>query len=291
MADTTVTMEFLAKRLDIPEASREAFIKGELTPDDFETGFKGTWIGKVDAMNNEEIYGPKLKSEMGKKLTLIDQTASKAYKDFGIEFTEDELKPAGKPLNTSEKLELGLTKMHEAFNEAKQSAGIEDSEKVKTLEQKITNLTESRDTYQTNLLEKTAENEQLVDAHKTEYNSFRIGSVTKQEFAGTNWKDGITAIEKRGLQTLLQENIKTSWEDTEDGGKVIPQTVEGKPLMNEQGSAELTYREAIDKYAAENKLLKMQNDKPPSTSGTGGHQNGNANTNKKREIIMSNRDQ
>lgn len=248
-----MTNKELLERLDV---SQELIDKADdLTLEDFNKEYDKKWISIEAAKTNEDIINPAISAKVGEVTGAVMTAVKRGFKEQGITFDPAELKDEdGKDLHVEKIASLGFEKLGLTITELKESAGKDNDEKLKQLQSKFDTTEIERDKFRETAEANTTELTELKTSHANDLQGMHIKIAVDNARSGLSFKDGITDIEKAGLNAKIA-GLKYTLED--DQVKVTDE--KGEPFFNEKKTETLNLEQTFEKIAKDNKLIKENN--------------------------------
>lgn len=259
MADDKLKLEDLLVGIGI-KSEEEAGFK---TIEEFNGEFNKVFIKRSAVPDDKEIVDPII----GRRIAPEENDLKRHFKELGVVFEASDLKDEeGKPKKLSEIRQVGFEKL-EALHKAKVKE-LEDNADG-NIDERITELTKERDKFKkkSEQLKESSETLQgTVESQKKDFKTKIEDNMIKTELntikSGLTFKEGITDLERKGLDSLLTDGFSFEVEEEGEGDdavqKVIVRDKEGNFIKNEKKAGEfLSPKDVIEQEAASNKLLKV----------------------------------
>lgn len=197
--------------IDFAKLAPEFFknVTGE-TEDEFKTNFNNLYVLKSEAAKDKTIREALSGSILGAEATNLGRT----FKEFGVEFSEDEKKTIdGLPSHRNEAMvKLFAEKFQGTYvnklSDLEKKVGVGNDEKVKMLEEKLSK-TETKLTETTNAWKGLATDLETEKKNSVEQlNSFKTQTLLGKAREGVKFKQKMTDVEKMGFDAALASRFK-----------------------------------------------------------------------------------
>lgn len=244
--------------------------------DDFKKEFEKKFVPRDKAIEDEEIRN----RVSGETLGRITTKFTRLMKQHGVEFdpadVEEEVtledgtkKKKNKPLENI--FEVGITKfndMHVAAQEEIKKKSGEPTQALKDWQEKYVKI-ESKYNDLKKLHDDTKQQLQKTEqTYAEQIKGIKVQTIKQQALAGITWKKDITELERKGFESLINDNYKI---DLDDKGEAFIADKTGKRIKSDKKAGEFkSISEVLMDEAIKNKLHQVNpHAGKPGQSGAG----------------------
>jgi len=230
-------------------------IEGEVTTrEQLAQIFNATYVPIAKASDHPDVR----KATEGR---IFGEQYGRLAKLSGGKYTKEEL--SGMPFGEAlEKFGTGLTaELESVRSKAKEG----QSKQVTELQEQVTDLQKSIEDYKRDKKTLSEKLGQVEAESNTKVKTFVVGMKRKEVEARLPWKDGLTDLERAGLDSHIQSNYRL---DAEDSGEVVVRDKEGHTIPSKKKAGEvLTLEDLYMEIGEKNNLFKKNN----TSAGQGRH--------------------
>lgn len=238
----------------------------------FKKQFNTTFISREVAVDDKEIRD----AIIGRKIGGIQTKTKRMFKDFGVEFDNEDLKD----IKLEDLIELGTdklttllqereTELKSTFESTKDETVIKLNDKIDTFKLRVTELEDLND-----------ENVLKFDKAETDFTGkmkeFKMGSLLKDANSRLKIRNDASDLEKAGFNSVIKSKYSF---DIDDKDGLLVMDKDGNRVKNESGNNFATIDEVLTMEAKTGNILQQNNSGGSNVNANIFAGNGNTNNN------------